>query len=64
MNKQTRDDHISAVIKSNLICCNLTPAEISLITKDLTADILDVLDNYEVANISHCKCTKDDDGIY
>ena len=46
MNKFTRDEQISAVIKSNLISFNLNPSDIRAIVEQTTADILHVLDNY------------------
>ena len=45
-----RDIHIQSVIKSNLVSFGLTPEQIDKITTELTADILDILENFEIAN--------------
>ena len=45
-----RNVHIQSVIKSNLISFGLTPEQIDKITTELTADILDILENFEIAN--------------
>ena len=45
-----RDIHIQSVIKSNLISFGLTPEQIDKITTELTADILDILENFDLAN--------------
>ena len=45
-----RDIHIQSVIKSNLVSFGLTPEQIDKITTELTADILDILENLEIAN--------------
>ena len=45
-----RNVHIQSVIKSNLISFGLTPEQIDKITTELTADILDILENIDLAN--------------
>ena len=45
-----RNVHIQSVIKSNLISFGLTPEQIEKITTELTADILDILENFDIAN--------------
>lgn len=45
-----RNAHIQSVIKSNLISFGLTPEQIDKITTELTADILDILENFDLAN--------------
>ena len=45
-----RNVHIQSVIKSNLISFGLTPEQIDKITTELTADILDILENFDLAN--------------
>ena len=45
-----RNVHIQSVIKSNLISFGLTPEQIDKITTELTADILDILENFDIAN--------------
>lgn len=50
ISKADRDVHIQSVIKSNLISFGLTPEQIDKITMQLTADILDVLENFEEGN--------------
>lgn len=45
-----RDVHIQSVIKSNLVSFGLTPEQIDKITTEMTADILDILENYDQAN--------------
>ena len=45
-----RDIHIQSVIKSNLVSFGLTHEQIDKITTELTADILDILENFEIAN--------------
>lgn len=47
MNKFTRDEQISAVIKSNLVSFNLTPNEIRTIVEQATSDIVHVLEHYQ-----------------
>lgn len=50
ISKGDRDTHIQSVIKSNLISFGLTPEQIDKITTELTADILDILENFDIAN--------------
>lgn len=45
-----RDIHIQSVIKSNLVSFGLTPEQIDKITTELTADILDILESFDLAN--------------
>jgi hypothetical protein len=45
-----RNVHIQSVIKSNLISFGLTTEQIDKITTELTADILDILENIDLAN--------------
>ena len=45
-----RNVHIQSVIKSNLISFGLTPEQIDKITTELTADILDILESFDLAN--------------
>ena len=45
-----RNVHIQSVIKGNLISFGLMPEQIDKITTELTADILDILENFEIAN--------------
>ena len=50
MDKMDRDLRISSVIKSNLVSFGLLSEQIDKITIDLTADILDILENYDQWN--------------
>ena len=45
-----RNVHIEAVIKSNIITFGLSVEAIDSITANLTADIIDVLNNYDQIN--------------
>lgn len=45
-----RNVHLQAVIKSNLVSFNLSSVDIDSIVANLTADILDVLDNFDDLN--------------
>jgi len=45
-----RNVHIQSVIKSNLVSFGLTTEQIDKITHELTADILDILENFDLAN--------------
>jgi hypothetical protein len=50
LSESDRDVHIKAVVKSNLVGFNLSSVEIDCVTENLTADLLDVLDNYKHLN--------------
>lgn len=45
-----RDIQIEAVIKSNLVSFGIETDVISKIVGNLTADLIDLLDNFELAN--------------
>lgn len=46
-----RDIQIEAVIKSNLVSFGIETDVISKIVGNLTADLIDLLDNFEIANL-------------
>lgn len=48
ISRDDRDVHLGAVIKSNLVSNGLSVADIESITKNMLADIQDVLNNYEI----------------
>lgn len=48
-----RNVHIESVIKSNIITFGLSTDDIDCITKNLTADIIDVLDNFRDTHLQH-----------
>jgi hypothetical protein len=49
INEVDRDTHLRAVIKSNLVCGNYN--DIDKMVDDLTSDIIDVLDNYDLLKV-------------
>lgn len=53
LNLADRDAHLQSVIKSNLVSYGLSAVDIDCIVSNLTADILDVLDNFQDLNSKH-----------
>lgn len=50
LSKGDRNLHLQAVIKSNLVGFNLSSVDIDSIVNNLTADVLDVIENFEIMN--------------
>lgn len=50
LSKDDRNVHLQAVIKSNLVGFSLSGVDIEFIVNNLCADIIDVIDNFEVLN--------------
>ena len=51
LSKDDRLLHLQAVIKSNLVGFNLPGIDIEFIVNNLSADIVDVIENFELMNL-------------
>jgi hypothetical protein len=51
LSKDDRFVHLQAVIKSNIVGFNLSGTDIEFIVNNLSADIVDVIENFEFMNM-------------